>query len=607
MVVQRGVAFPINGEATPETEIAVSFLGKTYRTRADSDGHWFLLLDSQVPGGPHVIELSVDSTEKTVIHDIYVGDLWLCSGQSNMEMQMERLKDNYPEEWDLREFPPIRQFTVPQEWDFSGPRQDVCGGLWTVATCETLHLFSATAWFFARSLFEKHRIPIGLVATAWGGTPIESWMSREALTEFPAKIALGEQYADTVMRDKIIRANESAEKAWEDSLAAGDSGMAEKWYKPDTDTASWDSIRLPGDFAESVPDGFCGVIWLHREFSVKGDFATQKAQVWLGTITDADTVYVNGVQVGTTGYRYPPRKYPLPEGTLIEGNNHIVIRVSCWNGEGGVIPDKAFRIFSVQSAVELAGIWQYRIGMRSSPRPEPFFFQRQPMGPFNAMIAPLLKYPLRGIIWYQGESNENNPGEYAALFRSLILDWRKRNSEKALPFLFVQLPVFGKPDENTGNDSWALIREAQCSALSLPVTGMAAGLDAGEWNDLHPLNKKDIGNRLALAAEKAVFAEKNTAPGPLLRSGERQQNQLVLRFDNCGEGLVSREQPYVSIIADGGVFRLPAEIEGTDSLSLDIAALTNPVAVLYAWAHNPRDRQLYNREGLPVIPFRFTL
>jgi sialate O-acetylesterase len=606
MIIQRGIAYPIRGEAPPQTEITVLFLGKTYRANADSAGHWELVLASQVPGGPHTMQISAPQTDALVIEDIFIGDVWLCSGQSNMEMLMDRLRDTFPAEWESRSFPPIRQFTVPQEWDFSGPRAALCGGHWETATPETLHTFSGTAWFFAKYVYEQHRIPIGLVATAWGGTPIESWMSREALAGFPKKIALGDKYADTVTCNKIIRAAEKKITAWENTLTAEDSGLAEKWQNADTAVSGWDTLTLPGNFA---PDGaterFSGVIWLCREFDVTADFAAKDAKVWLGTITDADTVYINGVEVGNTGYRYPPRKYPIPAGTLRAGTNRIVIRVSCWNGEGGIIEDKPLRVFSERGAIELAGAWKYRIGAQCPSRPEEFFFQRQPMGPFNAMIAPVLRFPFKGVIWYQGESNDGNPGEYAALFKAMIPDWRQRAGMDNLPFLFVQLPIFGDTSENNESDSWALIRAAQQDALSLPFTGMAAALELGEWNDLHPLNKKDVGYRLFLAAEQTVFGRKNTAPGPILQGGKLDGEKLILTFNNCGEGLYSRETPYVSVIATGGTFRCPAEIVGTDALSIDLAGFKRPKTVLYAWAHNPRDRQLTNGENLPVNPFRF--
>jgi len=608
MVIQQGVAFPIRGCSLPSSVVTVTFLGKTCQSQAGADGKWQMFLDPVQAGGPFT--MGIESAETRVcIKDIYSGDVWLCAGQSNMELPMQRLKDNYPEEWTAQTFPPIRQFKAPQEWDFSGPREELSGGGWTVATAETLHEFSGTAWFFAKCLYEKYHLPIGLICTAWGGTPIEAWMSREALSAFPEKIAQGEQYADPAVCKEIGAKNEAAIQGWEARLIREDEGLKKKWQSPETNlsTSGWDDITLPGDFTEAGLENFCGVIWLCREFDAKADFTAQEAKVWLGTIVDSDTVYINGVEVGNTGYRYPPRKYRIPVGLLHEGKNRIVIRVSCVNGQGGITRDKPFRFFSEQGCVELTGAWKYRIGAKAPPRPEAFFFQRQPMGPFNATIAPILKFPLRGVIWYQGESNDGSPYDYEVLFKAMIQDWRNKYCQENLPFLFVQLPIFGSPTENNEAASWAIIREAQSAALSLPATGMATGLDLGEWNDLHPLNKKEVGRRLFLAAERVVFKNGNAPASPTCREVQLRGNRLFLTFDNIGSGLVAKETPYVSIVADGKLLRLPAEIEKYDTLSVDLSSVKKPEKILYAWADNPKDRQLYNSEGLPVIPFKMDL
>jgi sialate O-acetylesterase len=643
MVLQQGVQIPLAGESDPEAEITVSLSSptgeadKTYRTRANPNGKWQVLLDSQTAGGPYTIKISdIQNVDTICIYNIYFGDVWVCSGQSNMEMPMQRVRDNFPEEWDSSVNSLIRQFKVPQEWDFSGPRDDFPCGRWAAASRENLHEFSATAWFFANALFENHHAPLGLITAAWGGTPVEAWMSREALAAFPEKIASGEQYANTIVSaietadtnttddiktssvsafcEEIARNSEAAIKGWYDGLNAGDGGLTQDWHKPDQWGGATDgTLTLPGDFSQTGIDNFCGSIWLCREFDVDEAFVAKSAakdiRIWLGTIVDSDTVFVNGVEVGNTGYRYPPRKYAIPAGLLRAGKNHIVIRVVCNNGQGGVTKDKPFKIFSGCDSIELGGTWDYRIGVTmTGPCPEAFFFQRQPMGLFNAQIAPMLKFPCKGIIWYQGESNDPNPREYAALFTAFIEDWRGKiqclQGGETLPFLFVQLPIFGEPNENNESASWAILREAQASALSLPATGMAAGLELGEWNDLHPMDKKGIGRRLALAAEKLVYKAANTAPGPLLRGGVLREGRLLLNFDNCGAGLAARAQPYVSVIADGASFRLPAVIEGADGLSVDISSIANAEKVLYAWANNPLDRVLYNADGLPMIPFR---
>jgi sialate O-acetylesterase len=599
MVIQRDAPFPV----WTVKKAAVTFLGKTYQSQ-NVNGKWLITLDPVEAGGPFIMEIVSDENSVS-IQDIYSGDVWMCAGQSNMEMQMSRLCDDFGEEWEIKDHPLIRYFRTPQEWDFSHPRDDISGGRWLCASEETLHEFSGTGWFFAKSLHEKYRVPIGLVNTAWGGTPVESWMSKDALASFPAKIAEGEKYADETKRAEIANKTQSAINEWEKNLKDKDIGISKKWQCPETDISGWDDISLPGDFAGAGLKKFCGVIWLTKDFEINADLASQSAKVWLGTIIDADTVFMNGEEIGNTGYRYPPRKY-VPKGLLREGKNRIVIRVTCNNGEGGVTCDKPFRIFTDNESVQLSGTWKYKTGAAAGVRPEEFFFQRLPMGNYNAMIAPLLKYPFKGVIWYQGESNDSYPYDYARLFQLMIKDWRAKGVNRELPFLFVQLPIWKISSDNDETSSWAIIREAQADALSLPNTGMAVALELGEWNDLHPINKKDVGIRLFLAAEKTLNKIKNSSPGPILQRIERLGEKLYLYFNNCADGLTTKnnEVPYISIIDGEEQIRLPAEIEGKDAISVNLSGIKEPKKILYAWADNPRNRQLFNSEGLPVIPFR---
>jgi sialate O-acetylesterase len=600
MIIQRDAPFPIRSRCKAK----VAFLGKTYEAQPVG-GKWLATIDPVSAGGP--FDMDIESDKGAIrIRDIYSGDIWLAAGQSNMELPMSRVRDDYPEEWE-REFPLVRQFKVPQEWDFSGPREQFSGGSWTAASRETLHEFSAAAWFFAKNLYARYKVPIGIVNAAWGGTPIESWMSRDALADFPAKITEGDKYADAAKNREIAARNEAEIQEWESRLLREDRGIDGEWRQAKADISQWESIDLPGNFSDAGLVQFCGVVWLARDFDLPQGFADSDAKIWLGTITDADTVYINGVETGNTGYRYPPRKYPVPAGLLREGKNRVVIRVTCNAGEGGVIRGKPFRIFTNNETVDLAGTWKYKAGCSALTRPKEFFFQWQPMGPYNAMIAPALKFPLKGVIWYQGESNDCSPHEYAGLFKAMITDWRKKSLNGELPFLFVQLPIFGKPSKNDESANWALIRESQSAALSLPATGMAAAIDLGEWNDLHPVNKKDIGFRLYLAAEKTLFKNDNTSPGPMLCGIQKRGRKMFLTFDNCGGGLVAKEKTYISAVSEDGLVRLPVEIEGTDEISIDLSSVRDARILLYAWANNPKDRQLYNDEGLPAVPFKISV
>jgi sialate O-acetylesterase len=599
MIIQRDASFPL----LFVKKVSVTFLGKTYEAQEEYDGKWLVMLESTEAGGPFTMEIT-DGSETVTINDIYAGDLWVCAGQSNMEMRLDRLKDNFSEEWEIEEYPVIRHFAVPQCWDFEKARDDITGGKWVQANADTLVEISAVGWFFAKELNKKQGVPIGLINTAWGGTPIEAWMNADDLSGFPEKIADGAQYADTARREGIIKGTEEAINEWEELVKQEDTGLKEGWERGETDISSWETVALPGDFKDAGVNDFCGAIWIAKDFEVEDASGFENAHVWLGTIVDADTVYINGTEVGNTTYRYPPRKYSF-SGLLKTGTNRIAIKVVCRDGQGGVTPGKHFKIFSDNNTIELAGEWKYKIGYTAAQRPSEFFFHYKPMGDYNAMVAPLLKYPLKGVIWYQGESNTGNPLEYPELFKKMIQGWRERNVNEYLPFLFVQLPIFGEASDNNERSSWAIVREAQKSVLALPATGMACALELGEWNDLHPLNKKDVGYRLFLAAEKLLFLGDNTSPGPTLTRHEKTKDRLYLFFDNCGHGLKTEteEKAHVTVIDGSERFRLPAEIEGADFISIDISTLFAPERVLYAWADNPRDRQLYNSDGLPVIPF----
>jgi len=677
MIIQRESPFPV----WTSKKVTVTFLDKTYESKEKS-GRWLAILDPAAHGGPHSMEISCE-TDSVCINDIFIGDVWLCGGQSNMEMMMQRLADDYSEEWeeiinnevlirnkDLSFQAPcssliIRQFKVPQEYDFLSEHEDLSGGSWLSATPFTLHEFSGTAWFFAKNMYKKYSIPIGLINTAWGGTPIESWMSVEALKDFPEKIQNGRQYADPEKRKEIADKTQTAINEWETKLRNDDAGLNDQWQDTKTNTLLWKDIKLPCNFSNEGLKDFCGVIWLSKDFEIKADFSQNDVKVWLGTIVDADTVYINGIEIGNTAYRYPPRKY-VPIGTLKRGKNRITIRVTCNNGDGGITSGKPFNIFTDNETIELSGTWKYKIAATASARPEEFFFQRQPMGNFNSMIAPVLKFPLKGVIWYQGESNDSYPYDYEKLFPLMINDWRKKYNENNAfyrpdgqyivnqdlkqvnettnepAFFFVQLPIWKEAAENDEISSWAIIRDAQKKALCLPNTGMAAALELGEWNDLHPINKKDVGYRLFLAAEKVLANVSNTSPGPMLKSvkyGEStNKKEIYLNFDNCGEGLcvlndlpviniytnaylrtLEFDEPvnnqeinitaYVSVITEknSSPVRLPVTIISADTICLDLSAVDSPKTILYAWADNPKDRQLFNSEGLPMIPFKVDL
>jgi sialate O-acetylesterase len=453
-------------------------------------------------------------------------------------------------------------------------------------------------------------------------------MSAEDVAKtFPYKGESARCYARDDVREKALADAQKNVADWEQALCEADAGIKEHWEEG-ADDVGWREISLPAAFAKTdALQNLCGSVWVKQTFTAERELAGKPLNLWLGTITDSDRTYVNGVFVGGTTYRYPPRKYAVPPGVVREGENVIVVRVVCCNGEGAFVPDKPYALFqgnagSTENAenrdkstrIDLAGTWRYKIGARCGPRPEELFLNREASGLYNAMIYPAREFPVKGILYYQAESNDEKPHEYEALFKALILGWRAIRGNQNLPFVFVQLPVWGDPSDNSDTDdandgktnAWAVLRNAQAKALSLPQTAMAVGLDAGEWNDLHPVDKKTIGERLFLAVEKLVFGADNSSPGPLPVSYHVKDGVLTITFANCAGGLTAKTPLFLTLVTDGGSHTREAEIAGRDTLTVKPGTFL-PKRVLYAWANTPKHAGLFNSEGLPAAPFRLVI
>jgi sialate O-acetylesterase len=614
MVIQRDKPFLLRGRGAKNAAVTVVFRGKTYTTCAhEENGAWRLTVPAMPAGGPFTLEIASDG-ETVVIRDIYAGDVWLCGGQSNMELQMPRVRDAFPEEWNRRNYPLVREFRIPQEWDFHAPRDELAGGMWRRLSKDTINMFSAATYFFAKKYAETHRVAVGLVNASWGGSPAEAWMCCEDVQKtYPYKTDHAHVYADDAFREKALADALKNTTDWDRALDEADTGNAkqgESGGNHDDANDNWQEIALPASFNEI--DGlkdFCGVLWFMRTFTAGKEFAGKPLRLWLGTITDSDKTYVNGVQAGSTAYRYPPRKYAVPPGLIREGENTIVMRVVCNNGRGEFTRGKPYVLFAETdktAKIDLSGMWRYKIGARCGPRPEELFLNREASGLYNAMIHPARAYPVKGILYYQAESNDGKPEEYELLFKTLITGWRTMRGRPHLPFIFVQLPVWGLPSDNDETHSWAILRAAQQTALTLPHTAMAVGLEVGEWNDLHPVDKKTIGERLFLAAQKLVFGAENSSPGPLPLRHEVKDGVLTIAFANCADGLAAKTPLILTAIANGKHHQLAAKIAGDDKLQAELGEL-RPDRVLYAWANTPKYAGLFNSEGLPAAPFRLVL
>ena len=609
MVLQRGDSVKIWGWAAPGEKITVKFIDHNYQTTADRSGEWVVWLSGLKPGGPHTMQ--IESGNAVTVKDILIGDVWLCSGQSNMELPVRRVQPLYESEIAASANNYIRSFTVPKSYVFKEPQKDLTTGSWKAADPETVLDFSAAAWFFARELYEAYQIPVGLITSAFGGSPAEAWISEEGLKEFPGHYSELQRFKSDSLISAIERSDRTRIQEWYSKLQQTDEGYripGKKWYDRALNTDDWKTVTVPGYWSATELKGINGVVWFRKEIIAPALAADLPGSLDIGRIIDADSAFLNGTFIGTVSYQYPPRRYSIPAGVLKEGSNILTVRVISNTGDGGFVPEKTYELTAGDFTTSLEGEWKYKVGALMPPLKGQSFFGYKPGGLFNAMLAPLLNYRIKGFLWYQGESNADRPVEYRSLFPAMISDWRNSFGQGNIPFLFVQLPNFMEPDSTPSESNWALLREAQLKTLSLPNTAMAVAIDIGEWNDIHPLNKKDVGTRLALAAQKVAYGDSTVVySGPIYKSMQIKRRKIILTFDNTGSGLYAKGGGTLNHFAIAGqdmkFVWADARIKG-DKVVVGSKSIKVPVAVRYAWADNPAGANLYNREGLPAAPFR---
>ncbi|HEX5168944.1 MAG TPA: sialate O-acetylesterase [Cyclobacteriaceae bacterium] len=609
MILQREANVRIWGWAAAGEKVTVTFLGSTYNTTADKQGDWNILLPRLKAGGPH--EMQITATNSIIIHNILVGDVWVCSGQSNMEMSMMSLRVRYPEDIAASENKFIRQFAVPRRHIFSKPMEDISAGSWISADSTSVLRFTAAGYYFAKNLYQKYKVPIGLINATLGGSRTESWMSEDALKPFPTLHDEALKYQDSTVIIQTETEDRKRIAEWHMRAKDTDASYADPagpWYKADYDASQWDEIKMPAFWASSSLGPINGVVWFRKEFELPSSFAGKAARLSFGNIVEADSVFINGKFVGGRPSQYIPRNYDIPAELLKDGKNSITVRVVCPSGRGGFVPEKQYAIILNKEIIDLSGTWKYRLGCKMENLVGSSFIMWRATGLYNGMIAPLLPYTIKGVIWYQGESNVSRAEQHRSLFPALIHNWREKWNQGDFPFLFVQLPNFNEPQKEPSDGGWARFRETQTAALAVPNTGMAVAIDIGEWNDIHPLNKKDLGYRLSLAAQKVAYGEKDVVySGPMYESMKIKGNKVTLSFKQTGGGLIakgSKELKYFAIAGEDKKFVwATAEIRNNKIIVWN-DKVAKPVAVRYAWADDPEGANLYNKEGLPASPFR---
>ena len=607
MVLQRDTPIAVWGWASPKGTVSATINGQQATTTVDADSTWRLTLPPMPAGGPHM--LTIAGADTLALADVLVGEVWVASGQSNMEWPVQASNDA-DAEIQAADFPNIRLFKVARTVAYT-PQTQVEAEGWHAVTPETIPEFSAVAYFFGRRLYEDLDVPVGLIETAWGGTPAEAWTSASALNaamnDFSEDIA-----AMTGDADDPAKTYEAQRTAWLQAFTDNDQGYQNGqpvWVAPDFDDAAWPAMDLPQLWEGAGLPGYDGVVWFRKTFDLPPAWQGRDLELNLAMIDDIDTTWVNGVAVGHTALWNQHRAYTIPANAVEPGRNVIAVRVLDTGGGGGIYGEADdFYLASDSDRQSLAGPWSYQPGIppgTEMPRP-PRAAQNRPTTLYNAMIAPLLPYTIRGAIWYQGESNAGRAYQYRTLFPTMIEDWRDRWGLGDFPFFFVQLANFMGPQQNPSEaQTWPELREAQTMTLSLPNTAQAVIIDIGEADDIHPRNKQDVGTRLALAALNMTYEQHIVYSGPAYREMTREGSTIRLHFDHVGSGLTTRGDAlngFAIAGADSQFVWAEAEIDG-ETIVVSSPAVADPVAVRYAWANNPII-SLYNRDGLPASPFR---
>jgi sialate O-acetylesterase len=610
-VLQRDRAIPIWGWAAPGQSVAVTLAGKSATAHADASGRWMARLGPFAAGGPHTLSVSAAGQTETR-SNILFGDVWLCSGQSNMEMGIANV-NNAQAEIDAANFPGIRLFTVPK--GVSATPQRTVNSKWLECTPQNITQgvwggFSAVAYFFGRKLNQELKVPIGLIHSSWGGTVAEAWVSESALGTMP-------DFRTQIAAVKEAGANtgvpyQQRMDAW---IAANDSGAQANWATPSADDKSWISLNVPGNWENSgqaALRNFDGIAWYRREVNVPAEWAGQDLTIHLGAIDDADTSYWNGAPIGSTTGWATPRVYKIPGAQVLAGRNVIAVRVVDNDGLGGIAgsPQDLRLERDGAAPISLAGPWKFHESIPAS-KLSSAPLQLSEANPnvstvlYNAMIAPLEPYGIKGAIWYQGESNSSRPEQYARLLPVLINDWRRR-FDSPLPFHIVQLAGFMAPDETPRTDDWPLLRAAQARvAQTVPRTGLAITTDIGDEKDIHPKDKQDVGLRLALSALALDYGKAVEYLGPTPRTVKPRGAQLVVDFSHAAGGLTLKGEPgrvFAIAGADRNWFWATPAVQGT-SVVLSSPMVPAPVSVRFGWSNLPR-AALYNGANLPAAPFQ---
>ncbi len=615
-VLQRGISVPVWGSTLPNLNIKAEIAGITTRTIASTSGLFSLRFPPLPVGGPYTLEISSDNKNEYVrVEDLMVGEVWVCSGQSNMEFALSRAYAD-PEPYDCDN---IRMITIARVAPMG--RQSDFDGKWQTCTIKNAQNFSAVSYFFAKRLHAELKVPIGLIHSSWGGTRVEAWTSRENLVKSPVTSQMVTEYEANLARKDYWG---NADSPPNFPLDPGNMGEGKGWAKPDFNDTAWSKVSIPASFAQCQDPTTNGSFWFRKTVQIPAAWVGKELLLHIGSVDKHDITYFNGTKIGATGtgleeqYWAEPRHYTVSSSVNTSDRVSVAIRV--WSfafagGLGGPVHEMRIELANGSGeTVSLAGEWQCKIehDVGLTPPPNVLHLPGNPNSPYtlyDGMINPLLPYGIRGAIWYQGESNASVAKDYFEAHTNMIADWRHAWGQGDFPFICVQLANYTAPREYDPASTWVHIREAQLrTTRECPNTGMASAIDIGDAFDIHPRNKRDVGLRLAQWALAKTYNRPIVPNGPHYAGYMIEGDKIRIRFTDVGSGLLIKNSAgriKTCFIADASrtFVRAEATIEG-DTLLVSAATVKAPKAVRYAWSDNPDGCNLYNADGLPASPFR---
>ena len=625
MVLQRGKVIPVWGKADAGEVVTIQFNKKQYTVKADAEGKWRIDLPKMKAGGPYQLTVG-----ELVIDNVMIGDVWLLSGQSNIDVHIERVYPHYAQEVDNYENDQIRLFRVQNDTDTHGVRDDIrpTSINWKPLNKQNAWPFSAVGYFLGKRMYEKNKVAQGIIVNSWGGTPIEAWISKDSLEhDYPMLVKRTQFFQNDEYVKAQAQANMQAERQWQKILHESDPGIKQNWTSADYDDSAWQTINQWNWGWRGT-----GTVWLRQHIIIDKVHAQKPARLLLGTLFDRDVTYLNGQQIGQTGYQYPPRRYDIPEGLLREGDNVITVRFINKYGMVHFIPEKPYLIAfgddrcsqnpMPKDVIPLSEEWKFSVGAEMPNCPSgDISLQNIPTTLYNAVLYPLAPYALSGVVWYQGESNTGNPAPYADYLKKLMGCWRDCWQDQQMPFVIVQLAnydgrqqtAFPRPitlQTEPVNSGWAQLREAQRLTVKADARAELAVInDLGETVDIHPLRKKEVAERIGICFDRLVYNNKvNLAPE--VTASEMKDNKIVLTLDQPVEA--GEIYSFEVAARDGDcVFQnVKAHAEGnkiTLTLPKDFHPLSKVYAVRYAWKDNPIMANVRSQAGLPMSSFEISI